>query len=571
MRESEQTDAELLADWLHLRREAAFRLLVKRYAGLVHSAAKRTSGDEGVASEASQLVFILLARKAGSLASRTSLAGWLHLTAVMQAKNLMRRNRRETRKRQNLSAAMQPEPQPASHDAWKEMQPVLDDALAALSEKDREALLLRFYRSLSIREIAHMLGIAPDAAQKRVDRATERLRGKLSRRGCHAGASLAAAMIAGFATDAQAAAPSVPLLTSQALAGGTATATSTLKSSLTTLLAMKATAFVPPAIVLVIAGAWIGSQRETIHALDRQSLLLETAIAYRGLTASAEGHDSTVSLLASSETAKGEDLLDWNDIANRIRDSSFSDMDQMKFDLHMKSLTQEEMLAALDEIARLQIPEKLQNDLENMVLYPFSKRFPEYIVRHLTGRELDGSSEFELQGAFEAWAKRDSIGAGAWLDEQVSAGTFNPKTLDGKNWIWIKYEAGLFRSLLLQEGDALETRLGRFPADLRKDILHALGTAWKPSGAFEPGEEEAFSKLVRRNLSTEEQAELFAIRADQVESGGFPAVDKFLKAIEATQDERVRCVRAVAASNISGISVNRSVRHEDVAALRDWC
>ncbi|RYD34588.1 MAG: sigma-70 family RNA polymerase sigma factor, partial [Verrucomicrobiaceae bacterium] len=255
MRESGQTDAELLAEWIDLRREAAFRMLVTRYAGLVHSAARRTSGDESVASETSQLVFILLARKAGSLASRTSLAGWLHLTAVMQAKNLMRSNRRETRKRQNLFAAMQPEPQPPSRDAWKEMQPVLDEALAALSEKDREALLLRFYRSLSIREIARMLGIATDAAQKRVDRATERLRGKLARRGCHAGAALSAAMLAGFATDVQAAAPSVSLLTSQALAASAATTSKTL---LPTLLLMKTATLVSPAMALVIAGAWIG-------------------------------------------------------------------------------------------------------------------------------------------------------------------------------------------------------------------------------------------------------------------------------------------------------------------------
>ncbi|MES2921741.1 MAG: sigma-70 family RNA polymerase sigma factor, partial [Verrucomicrobiota bacterium] len=239
MQISEPSDAELLAEWLGHHREPAFHALVARYAGLVHMAAKRTCGDETIAAEASQLVFILLARKAKSLASRSSLAGWLHLTAVMQTKNIVRQNRRENHKRQLLLSAMENESHNHSGDSWREMQPVLDDALAALSEKDREALLLRFYRSLGIQEIAITLGIAPDAAQKRIERATERLRGKLARRGCQVGGTLGAVMLAGFATDVQAAAPSVSLLTSKAVAGS---GVLTTKSTLITILALKTTA-----------------------------------------------------------------------------------------------------------------------------------------------------------------------------------------------------------------------------------------------------------------------------------------------------------------------------------------
>ena len=214
MEKAARSDAELLADWLNHQREPAFHSLVARYAGLVHMAAKRTSGDESLAAEATQLVFILLARKAKSLASRDSLAGWLHLTAVMQAKNLIRQNRRESHKRQLL--AMETEIQPHEN-KWQEIQPVLDDALASLSESDREALLLRFYRSLTIREVAATLGIATDAAQKRIDRATERLRGKLLKRGCQSGTTLAATLLAGFSADAQAALP-VSMLASKAIA-----------------------------------------------------------------------------------------------------------------------------------------------------------------------------------------------------------------------------------------------------------------------------------------------------------------------------------------------------------------
>jgi RNA polymerase sigma factor (sigma-70 family) len=248
------SDAELLADWLKRHREPAFHALVARYAGLVHMAAKRTCGDDTLAAEASQLTFITLARKAKSLAARTSLAGWLHLTAVMQAKNLLRHHQRENRKRQLLRTHMETDTQASPADAWQRMQPVLDEALAALSSSDREALLLRFYRSLSVREIACSLGIATDAAQKRLDRATDRLRDQLARRGCQVGGSLGAVMLAGFATDAQAAIPAASVLASKALA---ASATAGSTGALTTIgiLIMTKKTAITAGVALLLAGA----------------------------------------------------------------------------------------------------------------------------------------------------------------------------------------------------------------------------------------------------------------------------------------------------------------------------
>jgi len=253
MPEPGPSDTELLADWLDRRREPAFHALVARYAGLVHMAAKRTCGDDSLAAEASQLTFITLARKAKSLASRPSLAGWLHVTAVMQAKNLLRHRHRENRKLEILRTHMESDTQGQPAEVWQRIQPVLDEALAALSSGDREALLLRFYRSLSVREIAAALGIATDAAQKRLDRATERLRRQLARRGCQVGSSLGAVMLAGFSADSQAALPSTSILASKAIAAaGTGTAT-----TLTTIgiIAMTKKAAITTAAIVVLAGA----------------------------------------------------------------------------------------------------------------------------------------------------------------------------------------------------------------------------------------------------------------------------------------------------------------------------
>lgn len=264
MPESGQTDAELLADWLERRHEPAFHALVARYTGLVHMAGLRTCGDESLAAEASQLTFITLARKAKSLASRSSLAGWLHVTAVMQAKNLLRQRLRETRKRQLLRTHMDTDSHGQPADAWKQMQPVLDEALASLSASDREALLLRFYRSLSVREIGAALGIATDAAQKRLDRATERLRLQLSRRGCQIGTSLGAVMLAGFAADSQAAVPASSVLASKAIAAAGAGGATTL-TTIGIIVMTKKAAIIAGAVVLLAgvgAVAYINNHKD---------------------------------------------------------------------------------------------------------------------------------------------------------------------------------------------------------------------------------------------------------------------------------------------------------------------
>jgi RNA polymerase sigma factor (sigma-70 family) len=253
MPENGPSDAELLADWLGHRHEAAFHALVARYAGLVHQASLRTTEDETLAAEASQLTFITLARKAKSLASRSSLAGWLHLTAVMQAKNLLRQRLRESRKRELLRTHMETDSRGPTADAWRRMQPVLDEALAALSSKDREALLLRFYRSLSVREIAVALGIATDAAQKRLDRATGRLRHQLARRGCQVGGSLGAIMLAGFGADSQAAVPSTSALASKAIAAATGSTASTLTTI--GIIVMTKKAAITTGVAVLLAGA----------------------------------------------------------------------------------------------------------------------------------------------------------------------------------------------------------------------------------------------------------------------------------------------------------------------------
>lgn len=87
---------------------------------------------------------------------------------------------------------------------WDRTRPVIDAALAELSERDREAVLLRYFEGHDYSSVGHRLALSENAARMRVDRAVDKLRDLLGRRGI---TSTSAALSAALAAQAVAAAP----------------------------------------------------------------------------------------------------------------------------------------------------------------------------------------------------------------------------------------------------------------------------------------------------------------------------------------------------------------------------
>jgi RNA polymerase sigma factor (sigma-70 family) len=178
------TDDALLREFVAQRSEAAFTELVNRHAPTVYAAALRQTRDPHRAQDVTQAVFILLARKADSLKPGVILTGWLFRAAHFAAQDIMkaefRRQRRETQAFFEENPGGQAETAvPVQEEVWAEIAPVLDASLARLAAADRHALLLRFFEGRSLAEVGEALGIAEDAARKRVSRALDRLRGYL--------------------------------------------------------------------------------------------------------------------------------------------------------------------------------------------------------------------------------------------------------------------------------------------------------------------------------------------------------------------------------------------------------
>ena len=126
-------DAELLRQYAQSGSETALAELVSRYLPLVYATALRQAGgDEALAKDVAQTVFIDLARKASSLLGRKLLAGWLY-TGTRLAASMAVRGEQRRQVREQIAAAMAEHTTPPESQAdQNELRLVLDEAMSQL-------------------------------------------------------------------------------------------------------------------------------------------------------------------------------------------------------------------------------------------------------------------------------------------------------------------------------------------------------------------------------------------------------------------------------------------------------
>jgi len=254
----ELDDSGLLKEYVEHGSDEAFATLVARHVNKVYSVAQRHTRNPHQAEEITQAVFVILARKSRRLGKRVILSGWLCRTARLAALTFIRSEIRRARREQE--ACMQNLLNETESDVWPQIAPLLDAAMAGLSEADHDAIVLRFFDGKSMKEIGAALGASEDAAKMRVSRAVEKLRLFFTRRGI---VCSAAALTAVISANSIQAAPAVLAKTATAVAianGGTASiSTLTLvKGALKIMAWTKAkTPIVVSAVVIILVGTTI--------------------------------------------------------------------------------------------------------------------------------------------------------------------------------------------------------------------------------------------------------------------------------------------------------------------------
>ena len=177
----ELDDISLLREYLDHESEEAFERLVTRHINKVYSIALRHTRKPHQAEEIAQAVFVILARQARQLDGHVILSGWLCRTAKLTAVTFTRSETRRAQREQD--AYMQNSSDETESAVWKQIEPLLDAAMAGLNEADYHAVVLRFFDGKSMKEVGAALGASENAAKMRVNRAVEKLRLFFTKRG----------------------------------------------------------------------------------------------------------------------------------------------------------------------------------------------------------------------------------------------------------------------------------------------------------------------------------------------------------------------------------------------------
>ncbi|MDB5319051.1 MAG: hypothetical protein JWN40_682 [Phycisphaerales bacterium] len=203
-------DSVLLSRYVQSGCQESFEAIVARHSGWVFSLSLRAVRDRHLAEDVTQAVFIILARKAATIRHGTPLSGWLFKASRFAVSDALKRRTR-MRNRENrfadffkaTAAGLS-----ANAELSDELSSTLDEAVACLSESDRQAVLLRFYEHKSLAEVGTILGVTEEAAKKRVARAVEKLRKYFASRGVMASITLILLLLS-FRADAAGFVPTI--------------------------------------------------------------------------------------------------------------------------------------------------------------------------------------------------------------------------------------------------------------------------------------------------------------------------------------------------------------------------
>ncbi len=196
---------------------------------------------------------------------------------------------------------------------------------------------------------------------------------------------------------------------------------------------LKLAAAFPPLVALTIVAGGLGIQKRAISSAEGEHDRLKTRVA----TAQPPAVGGNPSLVTATRDFKP---VDWKMIGLQLSEMRHSggtgDIRPLeRLMRRIDTMTPEDLIAALAEIAALDLSESSSASLEKLLIRALFKKDPELVFTRFadylrTDRETIG---WQFANAFQDWVQKDQEKATAWLDLQIAAGNFHDKSLDGKN------------------------------------------------------------------------------------------------------------------------------------------
>jgi RNA polymerase sigma factor (sigma-70 family) len=203
VRETEhRTDRQLLECFLRSQDTAALETLVRRYAPMVWRVCRRTLFHHHDAEDAFQATFFVFVRKAASLRSRQSVAGWLHLAAHKTAQKARQMARIRGEREKQVTVMPEPKAKALKRQLDADLLPLIDDELGRLPETYRTVLVLCVLQDKTRAQAARQLGLAEGTVGSRLARGRALLTKRLARRGVTVSGAAVAALLSGQAVSA---------------------------------------------------------------------------------------------------------------------------------------------------------------------------------------------------------------------------------------------------------------------------------------------------------------------------------------------------------------------------------
>jgi hypothetical protein len=332
---------------------------------------------------------------------------------------------------------------------------------------------------------------------------------------------------------------------------------------------MKPTVFIPPAIALILVGTWVVPQRRSMAVLETECARLRSTIV------AAESPSAT----RPDPLEKRRKTIEWTRLGTQFQSNPMGSggsilvvmpdtREAMRFHQRMNAMSTAEIIAALDEIAALDLPPTVRENLEWTLLDSMARKDPAAALGVLERRGMIKSPlyEFLISGTLKAWAHKDTAAAISWFDEQIAAGTFDSKALDGVSSSRHSLESAFIRILLGSLPETAARRLAALPEDQRGDVMHMYDMSMVPEEI-----QVAHADLIRAQVPAKDQAETIASQmTNLVKRGDYSAATAYLDRIAATPAERAASAM-IAIRDMNPISSDTGkLSREDFDALRDW-
>jgi len=263
-----------------------------------------------------------------------------------------------------------------------------------------------------------------------------------------------------------------------------------------------------------------------------------------------------------------EKAWDWEKILSLVREQNTGMGDYAegkRLRERIQAMDKGEMLATLDEILRLDMPQKSKAQLEYLFVDPLAQKDAATAFDRFGARMEENSGiRHSLKRGLEIVAKKDPAAASSLMDREIAKGTFEVKTLSQTSASRVELETVLAGILIDSDPRQLTVRIVNMGEDEAFLLLRSEGRLHLKDDQL-----PAFVNILREGLPPDKQAIAFVERV-QPDGNDYTRVSRLLEETGAGEDEARRVAEAMGRIHLESLADNDKLTVETMDAYRQW-